>query len=174
MVIALIILVIYPYTDDPLARPDLPRTAVPLYIDLGPQTATTTDAVDPPAAAFEAPLGPIIVPLSDAELTGLLRQSLPSMPLSAHSQEGRLLLQGRATDSIQADAWLGVDGGRLQLRLRSLVWRGHAIPRPLLGILADQVNGDLTKLFSQAEVGAIEAHDGEIAVIVRPLSQAIK
>ncbi|MCL4368248.1 MAG: hypothetical protein M1337_03655 [Actinobacteria bacterium] len=172
VVVALVVLLVYPYADDPLASLDLPGAPVPVYIDLGPQTSTTITPIDPSSTLYEAPSAPTIVRISDAELTGLLKGVLPARRLEVRGQEGRLLVRGEAPESVQADAWLVVEGGHLQLRLWSLVWQGHSIPRPLLSLLAGQVNAQLTGLFPQAEVAAIEVHDGEVGIIIRPLGQA--
>ena len=168
---ALIVLLVYPYSDDPLAPTGLPRGAVPVYIDLTPQAGTETGPTTPAPVTSGAPTTTNIIRLSDAQLADLARQYLPASRVRVRSQLGRLLVSGGTADSIQADAWLVAEEGRLRLRLRSLVWRGFPVPPPLLGFLADQISNELQDLFPQAEVAVVEAQPGELSVIVRPLSR---
>ncbi len=165
-------LLLYPSGDDPLARPDAPRPAWPLYIDLGPRAGAGDIApADPPAEIYQAPAQPMIVHLSDAQLTGLVRLAT-NADLTATAQDGRLLVRGRSPDSLQADAWLVPEGGRLTVRLRSARWRDVPVPRPLLWLGDGQANAALADLVPLAEVAAIELGTGETSLILRPRQEA--
>lgn len=157
-------------SDDPLIRREFPGSAIPVYVDLSPQPAVALPEPDPEFTVppYEATGTVAVVRLSDPQLTGLLRRHTPGARLKTITQTGRLLIQGQAADPIQADAWLAPEGGRLRLHLRALVWRGIAVPRPLLGLVSDQMSASLGELFPQSEVAAIEAEPGEMTVFVRP------